>query len=129
VIFTGGRTDVTRFLAAADLFLHSAYEENAGLVLIEALAAGLPLLATGVCGYSVHIERAEAGIVTSEPFVQKELDSALKRMLQSNEDRRRWRENALSYVAKADLFSLAEKAAAKILEVATAQAGLAEVKG
>jgi UDP-glucose:(heptosyl)LPS alpha-1,3-glucosyltransferase len=128
VIFTGGRTDVTRFLAAADLFLHPARQENTGGVLIEALAAGLPLLATGVCGYSVYIERAEAGIVTSEPFVQKELDSALRKMLQVDEDRLRWRENALSYVAENDLFSLAETAAARILEVAAAR-GQQESRG
>ncbi len=126
VVFTGGRTDVTRFLAAADLFLHPARQENTGGVLIEALAAGLPVIATGICGYSVHIERAAAGIVLAEPFSQKELDQALFRMLRDREARRRWSRQALDYVARTDLFSLAEKAAAKIIAVARSRSGAGE---
>ncbi|NPA24262.1 MAG: glycosyltransferase family 4 protein [Deltaproteobacteria bacterium] len=121
VVFTGGRTDVTRFLAAADLFFHPARQENTGGGLIEALAAGLPVLVTGVCGYSVHIERAGAGIVTPEPFSQEVLNEALSRMAAEPEQRRDWRRKALDYVSRSDLFSLAEKAAAKIIEVAKAK--------
>jgi len=118
VIFTGGRTDVPRFLAAADIFLHPAYQENAGLVLIEALAASLPVLVTAVCGYSVHVERAAAGQLVPEPFLQEELDRRLLLMLDSAAKRAGWSENARKYVAGTDLFSLAEKAAEKIMQVA-----------
>ncbi|MCD6292546.1 MAG: glycosyltransferase family 4 protein [Deltaproteobacteria bacterium] len=118
VIFTGGRTDVPRFLAAADIFLHPAYQENTGGVLIEALAAGLPVLATAVCGYSVHIERARAGEIVAEPFVQRQLDEMLFVMLNSPLQRQLWSANAKEYVAKTDLFSLAERAAEIIMEVA-----------
>ncbi len=118
VVFTGGRTDVPRFLAAADIFLHPAYQENTGGVLIEALAASLPVLVTAVCGYSVHVERAQAGHLVSEPFVQAELNRLLTEMLDSAEKRAEWSENARKYVAKTDLFSLAERAAEKIMEVA-----------
>ncbi len=118
VIFTGGRTDIPRFLAAADIFLHPAYQENAGLVLIEALAAALPVLVTAVCGYGVHVKRAAAGQLVPEPFVQVELDRLLTLMLDSAAKRAEWSENARKYVAETDLFSLAEKAAEKILAVA-----------
>lgn len=48
VLFVGTRQDLPLFLAAADFFvLPSAYEANA-LVLLEALAAGLPVVATRV---------------------------------------------------------------------------------
>lgn len=48
VIFVGLHADVGRFLCAADvLALPSAYESS-GLVFLEALAAGLPLVATRV---------------------------------------------------------------------------------
>ncbi len=118
VIFTGGRTDIPRFLAAADIFLHPAYQENAGLVLIEALAASLPVLVTAVCGYSVHVARADAGLLVPEPFVQEELDNHLALMLGSATERSRWSENARKYVAETDLFSLAERAAEMIMKVA-----------
>ncbi len=118
VVFTGGRTDVPRFLAAADLFLHPAYQENTGGVLIEALAAGLPVLVTSVCGYSVHIERARAGKLVASPFVQQQLDRMLFEMLDSVSQRLLWSTNAKEYVAKTDLFSLAERAAEIIMKVA-----------
>ena len=118
VLFAGGRTDVPRFLAAADIFLHPAYQENTGGVLIEALAASLPVLVTGICGYSVHIERSGAGIVIPEPFSQEVLNRSLERMLIAPLDRLRWSAAAREYVARTDLFSLAEKAAARIIEVA-----------
>ena len=121
VIFTGGRTDIPRFLAAADLFLHPARQENTGGVLIEALAAGLPVLATGTCGYSVHVERAGAGIITPEPFSQGDLDTALEKMLGGSEDRLEWSAAAREYVAGTDLFSLPQKAADRIIEVAKAR--------
>ncbi len=118
VLFTGGRTDVSRFLAAADLFLHPAYQENAGVVLVEALAAGLPVLVTDVCGYSVHIERAQAGKLATSPFNQQQLDRMLCEMLDSTSQRLDWSANAREYVAKTDLFSLAERAAEIIMKVA-----------
>ncbi len=118
VIFTGGRTDVPRFLAAADLFLHPAYQENTGGVLIEALAASLPVLVTAVCGYSVHVDRAGAGKLVSEPFIQSELDELLLTMLDSSSKRELWSKNACNYVAKTDLFSLADRAAETIMDVA-----------
>jgi glycosyltransferase involved in cell wall biosynthesis len=48
VTFLGGRTDVPGLLAAADLALLSSHTESGPLVLIEYLAAGLPIVSTRV---------------------------------------------------------------------------------
>ena len=40
VHFFSGRNDVSELMAAADLLLHPAYQEAAGIVLLEAMAAG-----------------------------------------------------------------------------------------
>jgi UDP-glucose:(heptosyl)LPS alpha-1,3-glucosyltransferase len=114
--FVGGREDVPRFLAAADLLLHPAYRENTGTVLIEAMAAGLPVLATDVCGYGHHVERAGAGKLVSSPFKQEKLNQLLTSML-TCEDKDQWKKNGLGYVASTDVFSLPDKAADIIEQV------------
>jgi len=117
VCFLGGRSDVPRFLLGADILLHPAYLENTGTVLVEAIAAGLPVLATSVCGYASHIEKAGAGLLIPQPFSQDAMNDLLARMLISNE-LPVWRRNALAYVTTADIFSLHEKAADVIESVA-----------
>ncbi|MEO5574254.1 MAG: glycosyltransferase family 4 protein [Gammaproteobacteria bacterium] len=99
----GGRDDVPRFLLAADVLIHPAYSEVAGMVLLEALAAGLPVLATEVCGYAFHVANADAGRIVPSPFAQSELNNMLHEMLAS--PRHQWRINALNY-SKANLHSL-----------------------
>ncbi|MGE4660603.1 MAG: lipopolysaccharide core heptose(I) kinase RfaP [Arenicellales bacterium] len=85
VRFLGGRsrTDVPKLLAAGDLMVHPAYGENTGTVLLEAIAAGLPVLATDVCGYASHIKAAGAGTVLDSPFEQDALNIQLAAMLTS----------------------------------------------
>lgn len=108
--FLGPRHDVERFLLAADLFLHPAYHENTGTVLLEALVAHLPVLTTAVCGYAHYIEEAKAGIVLPTPFQQTKLDHALNHLLSSKESRTTFQENARHFTKTADIFSLPEHA-------------------
>lgn len=118
VRFVGGRDDIRRFFMAADFLLHPARRENTGTVLIEAMAAGLPVLATDVCGFSYHIECADAGEIVSSPFIQKTLNQRLVYILTS-EKKEQWQHNGMAYVAKADVFRRAGKAAEVIEKVAT----------
>ena len=110
VHFLGGRDDIPRLLLGADLLVHPAYIENTGTVLIEAIAAGLPVLASRVCGYAGYVEQAGAGKLIPLPFVQETMNDQLAAML----DRKElavWQSNALNYARSADIFSLPEKAA------------------
>ena len=115
--FLGGREDVPRFLSAADILIHPARRDNTGTVLIEAMAAGLPVLATDVCGYSCHVEHAGAGELMPSPFKQEALDILLASMLLS-EKKSDWQHNGKEYIAKTDVFSLPEKAVDFIEQVA-----------
>ena len=85
VLFLGGRSrqEIPKLLAAGDLMVHPAHNENTGTVLLEAIAAGLPVLATDVCGYAHHIKAAEAGIVLDSPFDQEVLNTRLASMITS----------------------------------------------
>jgi UDP-glucose:(heptosyl)LPS alpha-1,3-glucosyltransferase len=118
--FLGGRDDVPKFMISADLLLHPAYSENTGTVLIEAMAAGLPVLATDVCGYASHISAAGAGLLILSPFQQQEFNSLLKEMLLSP-DREMWKRNGIEYVKRNDFFSMPEKAAALIEAISVAR--------
>ncbi len=116
VTFLGERSDVPRFLAGADILLHPARQENTGTVLIEAMAAGLPVLATEICGYGFHIKKAEAGELVPDPFIQENLNQKLIHMLRSDK-RKKWKDNAKAYIRTTDVYSRHEKAA-DIIEAA-----------
>ena len=117
VNFVGERGDVPRFLVGADLLLHPAYQENTGTVLIEAMAAGLPVLATDNCGYGFHVDRADAGKLVPSPFRQETLNNILVSMLTS-ENKDQWGLNGKKYVAETDVYGRHEKAADIIEQVA-----------
>ncbi|MEE2913938.1 MAG: glycosyltransferase family 4 protein [Pseudomonadota bacterium] len=115
----GGRADVPQYLLAGDLLLHPASDENAGMVLLEAMVAGIPVLATDVCGYGHYVVEAEMGALVSNPFFQKELDEKLATMLLSGNNRK-WRKNGRRFAETADIYSLpvaAVTAIEKIMQV------------
>lgn len=108
--FLGGRDDVPALMRAADLLVHPARGENTGTVLLEAIAAGLPVLATDVCGYAPHIRQARAGRVLPSPFDQGEFNHQVCEMLTAPE-RSQWIANGLAYGCNPDLYRMPEAAA------------------
>ena len=110
VHFLGGRHDAPDWMLAADALVHPAYSETAGMVLVEALTAGLPVLVTDVCGYAFHIAKSGGGIVLTSPFDQSACNRALLELLFS-ESIPEWRAKGLTYAAKEDLYSCHERAA------------------
>lgn len=105
VFFLGGRDDVPALLLAADLLIHPALDEAAGIVLLEAVVAGLPVIVTDVCGYAHHIAKAGAGEVLASPFSQQQLEDALARAF-SAQLRGIWKSAALAYAESEDLYSM-----------------------
>lgn len=63
VLFAGSRDDVPELLPAFDLFVLSSRHEGLSIALIEALAAGLPCVATKVGGIPEVIEDGRDGIL------------------------------------------------------------------
>jgi glycosyltransferase involved in cell wall biosynthesis len=59
----GQRPDPERFLAAADLLLHTPRNEAFGLVLIQAMASGIPVVATRVGGIPDIVVDGEVGLL------------------------------------------------------------------
>ncbi|MBQ6352611.1 MAG: glycosyltransferase, partial [Lentisphaeria bacterium] len=110
VTLLGPRDDVPDLLLAADLLLHPARNEAAGTVLIEALAAGLPVLCSGNCGFADHV-RDSGGAVLEQPFSQRNFNKTLLRLLSTPETLADLRQNALGYGQNGDFYHRAEVAA------------------
>lgn len=111
----GARNDVPELMAAADLYLHPAYFENTGTVILEAVVAGLPVIVSGVCGYAFYIKRADCGIVVDEPFLQESFNKALLEMLTNDDYRSRCVSNAKQFADTQDLYSMIDRATEVIL--------------
>lgn len=94
----GGRDDIPQLMQACDWLVHPARRELAGHVLLEAMASGLPVLTTEVCGYAPHIAKAGAGIVIPSPFSQETLNQALATALAT--ERERFSQAGLRYAAQ-----------------------------
>ncbi len=118
VEFLRGRDDVPRFLMGADLLVHPAYVENTGTVLLEAIVAGLPVLATDVCGYAHYVEDAGAGMLIPSPFQQERMNQMLEMMLRSPE-RTTWSDNGVAYAHVADIYDMPDQAAEFIATAGT----------
>jgi glycosyltransferase involved in cell wall biosynthesis len=61
VVFAGQRRDVPDVLAALDLFVAPSREESFGLAALEAIAAGVPLVASDVGGLSEILAGTDLG--------------------------------------------------------------------
>lgn len=113
VHFLGGRNDVFDWMLAADLLVHPARSESAGMILLEAMTAALPVLVTDTCGYAFHIRAAGAGRVLASPFDQPACNEAVASMLTAPQ-RADWSAQGVAYAAREDLYSCHERAVALI---------------
>ena len=122
VTFLGARDDVPRILIGADLLIHPARHENTGTVLLEALACGLPAIATAVCGYAHCIERAQAGWVIPEPFDQRVFNRQVRKALENDRLAELGR-RGIAFAQTEDLHGMVDAAVEAIEKLASARAG------
>lgn len=84
VHFLGLRQDIPALLAASDFFVLPSLWEGLPMALIEAMASGLPVIATAVSGSSQVVVDGESGLLVA-PGNAAELETALVKLL-SNPD-------------------------------------------
>jgi glycosyltransferase involved in cell wall biosynthesis len=88
VVFTGFVDNVADHLAALDLFVFPSREEGLGSVLIDAMAQGLPIVASQVGGIPELIEDGQTGLLIP-PGDAPALAAALTRLVADAELRAR----------------------------------------
>jgi glycosyltransferase involved in cell wall biosynthesis len=118
VLLVGEQHGLAPFLAAADMFVFPSAYESSGLVFLEALASGLPVIGTAVGVAADVIRDGENGyLVPRDPVrIGDRLESV------AAGDRDRWREMARASVVGYSWRGIAEKYLALAEELAGARA-------
>ncbi len=98
VIFTGTRGDIYDIIPSMDVFVLSSLNEGLGRVLLEAMAAGRPVVATKVGGVPEVVKDGITGILVP-PSDPEEMSSAIMKILTNpemadamGEEGRKWAE-------------------------------------
>jgi glycosyltransferase involved in cell wall biosynthesis len=100
VMLAGFRRDAERWFNGFDVFVHGARKEAFGLVLAEAMATGLPVVATSVGGIPDIVRSGLTGLLVRSDDVAA-LGSAVERVLTDAEFRKR-ASTAAQTIAKAE---------------------------
>ena len=85
-----GRTEIRDWLERADVFVHTSRWEGFGIVLLEAMLAGLPVVATNVSAVPEVVADGTTGILVPEGDVEG-VAAALERLLGDREQAQRVR--------------------------------------
>lgn len=98
-IFAGLRSDVPQILPAFDLFVLPSLSEALGIAAIEALASGVPVVASRVGGVPEVVIHGETGmLVSSGDTVQ--LAQAISRVAANPDEARQWAERGQKRVRR-----------------------------
>lgn len=101
--FPGARNDVTRILPAFDLFVQPSLGEGISIAILEALACGLPIVATDVGGTPDLVRPRDNGVL----FMPGDTEALARAMIQYWEDKTlRARHGARSRARAVEEFSL-----------------------
>lgn len=92
-ILTGERDDVPEIMKALDLFVLPSEKEGLGTVILEAMAMGVPVIASSVGGIPDLIKQEETGLLIP-PSAPRALSSAIIRLLEDQGEREKLTEAA-----------------------------------
>lgn len=84
VKYVGSTSDVVRYYAAADVFALPTLYEAWGLVIIEAMATGLPVLTSRLAGASVAIREGATGNLLDNPTDETEIATKLRPLIEGD---------------------------------------------
>ena len=80
----GYRTDIDELCQIADCFVHTAFHEGLSVALLEAMASGLPIIASNVRGVKDLVKQDQGGICIN-PTSVNEMSAATQKLF-TNKD-------------------------------------------
>lgn len=98
VRFVGERKDVPRWLATCDVFALASLREGLPMVILEAMAAGKPVISTNVGCVPSVVQHGETGLLVASGDVEQ-LTAGLDRLVGDAEERRRIGRRGHEFVA------------------------------
>jgi len=97
--WTGPSGNVSEFYAAADLFVLPTQYEAWGLVIIEAMACGLPVVTSRLAGASTAIMENQTGMLLDHPHEPGEIAQAIRPFLLGSQPDARAISDSVSHYA------------------------------
>jgi glycosyltransferase involved in cell wall biosynthesis len=85
VFFLTPSSDVMRFYAAADAYAGPSLEDAYGLPILEAMACGLPVIASSKAGASEIIHDGTNGIILRDPQDVQELSAKIRSLVENRD--------------------------------------------
>jgi len=98
ISFEAPASDVLQFYAAADLYVGPSLEDGFNLPILEAMACGLPVIASVRTGASENITDGQTGLILSDPQNAELLAQLIRRLYEDEELRQRIGEAAADFV-------------------------------
>ena len=102
--FAGPRQDIELLLQASDLFVSSSLWEGLPTVILESMAAGVPVIATDIPGSNDLIEHKENGWL-SPP---RDFQALAATILEALNNRQKWREYSIRAQRTVEAFAISE---------------------
>ncbi len=84
VSYVGSTSDVAPYYAAADVFAMPTQHEAWGLVIVEAMACGLPVVTSRLAGAALCVREGTSGELLNDPSDVAEITGKLRRVLEGN---------------------------------------------
>lgn len=108
VSFLGNRNDIPELMAQSDLFILPSRKEGFGLVIVEAMAAGLPIISSNVDGPAELIKNGENGLLfESENYL--DLADKISYLYNNREEMSRLAHNAFKSAEAYDISIMCQK--------------------
>jgi 1,2-diacylglycerol-3-alpha-glucose alpha-1,2-glucosyltransferase len=105
-VFTGYVDDILAAFNSLDVFIFPSFEENQGMVILEAAAVGLPILVRDIPVYNGWLRHGDNCLKAKS---SREFELHLQKLIEDNELRKKLGEKALLLAKDNSLQSIAEK--------------------